>query len=202
MKERHVGRQLALTLPVILAPILYGLTIYRRLPARIAIHWGVNNTPNGWASRPMFVFGLPLMMCAFQLLVLLVPRGKQSAPRFERIVIWLMPLMTVILYLATAQIALGAHIDVWRLATGLIGVMFIAMGNYIPTIPAGYSYGLNTMRWLSRRAQWPRVARRLGRWMVLAGLGLLISLALAPAVSIVILVIACVGLLVAPLIAK
>ncbi|WP_461225121.1 DUF1648 domain-containing protein [Lacticaseibacillus suihuaensis] len=191
-------RMLAVTVPVILAPILYGLAVYNRLPATMAIHWGIDSQPNGWAPRPLVVFGLPVMMAVFQAVVLLVPRGKQAAPRFERVVDWLMPLLTVILYITTIQIGLGQRLDVWRIATLLIAVMFLAMGNYLPTVPADYS-----RRVLQPRRPLPKPTLRwLGRAMVLGGLLLLVSLFLHPLVSVAVLAATVLALLVLPLAIK
>ncbi|WP_225046750.1 DUF1648 domain-containing protein [Lacticaseibacillus kribbianus] len=195
---RNPKRILATTLPVILAPILYGLAVYSKLPATMAIHWGVDSQPNGWAPRAFVVFGLPALMAVFQLITVLVPRGNQSAPRFERVVNWVMPVLTVVLYVTTIQIGLGRQLDVWRIATFLIGVMFLAMGNYIPTVSPEYS-----TRALAPRRKMGRAAlRRLGRVMVVAGLLLLVSLFLRPAVSIVVLTVTGVAMLAMPLTAK
>ncbi|WP_125704109.1 DUF1648 domain-containing protein [Lacticaseibacillus daqingensis] len=194
MTAKSARRTLAQTIPVILAPTLYGVAVYAQLPARIAVHWGLNNQPDGWLPRPGAVFGLPLLMVVFQLIVVLAPRDTAKAPRFERVTHWLMPVLTVVLYLVTIQIALGTAIDVWRVATLLIGAMFLAMGNYLPTVPADYGAHWPKRRTLSRRA-----ARLEGHVMVAGGLAILISLLLGPLAAALVLAVTCAGLLVVPL---
>lgn len=189
---------LALTLPIILAPILYGVAMYSRLPAVMATHWGVNNQANGTMPKPLMVFGLPLMMAVFQLIVLLVPRQKNTAPRFERMVMWLMPVITVIAYLTTIQINLGHSLDIRRIVVLLIAAMMLLMGNYLPTVPADYRSHKFTLRHMTKRADAKKILRRVGYTMVAFGLLLLLSLFFAPIVSAVIVGLMIVVMLIMP----
>ena len=49
-----------------------GLMFYNELPESIAIHWGIDNNPNGYFSKPAFIFGLPIMMLALQVFCCIV----------------------------------------------------------------------------------------------------------------------------------
>ena len=66
MKKINV-KSLVITSIVCLLPIILGLIFYNELPESIAIHWGINNNPNGYFSKPAFVFGMPIMMVALQI---------------------------------------------------------------------------------------------------------------------------------------
>lgn len=178
---------LALTLPVILAPIIYGVAVYPRLPQQLATHWGVSGEVNGTMPRALMVFGLPLMMAVFQLLVVLVPRQAERAVRFERVVAWILPVITVVAYVMTIQFNLGHDVDIRRIAILLVSAIFIAMGNYLPTVPADYNRTNLGMRYLTRKRDYRRVVRRLGFVMVLSGLAMLASLFFPPLVSAIVL---------------
>ena len=54
-------KELLLTSPVCLLPLLAGVALYPRLPETMATHWGFDGTANGWSSRAATVFGLPLL---------------------------------------------------------------------------------------------------------------------------------------------
>ncbi len=51
-------KSLIITSIVCLLPIICGLMFYNELPESIAIHWGIDNNPNGHFSKPAFVFVL------------------------------------------------------------------------------------------------------------------------------------------------
>ncbi|WP_125711031.1 DUF1648 domain-containing protein [Lacticaseibacillus porcinae] len=191
---------LALTLPIILAPILYGLAMYSRLPQTMATHWGINNQVNGTMPKAFMVFGLPVLMAIFQAVVILVPRKKTTAPRFERMVIWIMPVITIVAYLMTIQINLGHNVDIRRIAVVLVAAIMIAMGNYLPTVPAEYNGYKWSMRHMANRPDAKKVLRRYGYVMVAFGLLLLISIFFTPIVSAVILGIMIVVLVIMPFI--
>ena len=54
-------RLLWVTSLLILLPIAAGLALWPALPGQIAIHFGVNNEPDGWSGKPFAVVGLPCM---------------------------------------------------------------------------------------------------------------------------------------------
>ncbi|MCI1985376.1 MAG: DUF1648 domain-containing protein [Lactobacillus sp.] len=172
--------QLLYTLPVILAPLLYGVAVYSRLPERMASHWGFNNQVNGTMARPFVVFGLPLLMVVVQLIIVgataYASRHGEQAVRAERVLIWIIPVVTVVAYLTTLQINLGQALDLRRIVVLLVAAIFMTVGNYLPTVPAQYQ---RQPAWLQRRrspAAWRRSTRRLGYAMVGGGGLLLLSL--------------------------
>ena len=63
MKNR---KELLLTTLLCLLPIPAGALLYDRLPERIATHFDMSGTPDGWSSRAFAVFGIPLMMAAME----------------------------------------------------------------------------------------------------------------------------------------
>lgn len=66
MKKINV-KSLVITSIVCLLPIILGLIFYNALSESVAIHWGINNNPNGYFSKPAFVFGMPMIMVALQI---------------------------------------------------------------------------------------------------------------------------------------
>ncbi|KRM87492.1 DUF1648 domain-containing protein [Lacticaseibacillus thailandensis] len=185
---------------VIWAPVLYGWSQYTELPSRMATHWGVNNTPNGWLPKAVAIYGIPVLMTVLQLIVVgasrLSAQRKGAVSRFERMCYAIIPLMMVVLYFATIQANLGRTVDIRRVAILVVALLFMGMGNFLPTVPAGSNTTLNGMRTAAANPHtWPRVARRLGYTMVGGGVVLLASLLTPPMGSVVALVVAIVALL-------
>ena len=49
-----------------LVPVVIGLLLWNKLPDQIPTHFGVDNAANGWSSKPMAVFGMPLLLLALE----------------------------------------------------------------------------------------------------------------------------------------
>lgn len=59
---RQHKKMILLTSIITLFPIFIGLLLWNQLPDSLATHCGINNEPNGYASKTFAVFGLPLIM--------------------------------------------------------------------------------------------------------------------------------------------
>ena len=66
MKE-YRGK-IIITSIITLLPMIVGLVLWNKLPETIATHWGLSNEPNGWSSREMVVFGIPVILTFFHLI--------------------------------------------------------------------------------------------------------------------------------------
>ena len=55
---------LILTSLVTLIPFLAGLLLWDRLPEQVPSHWGIDGQVDGWSSKPMAVFLMPLILLA------------------------------------------------------------------------------------------------------------------------------------------
>lgn len=191
---------LALTLPVIFAPMLYGIAMYSRLPSVLATHWGMQNQVNGTMPKAWFLFATPFLMALFQAVVILVPRKKAAAPRFERMVIWIMPVITLVAYITTVQINLGHAWDIRRIAMLLVAAVMLAMGNYLPTVSPDYQNYKLIMQHIAKRPDAKRVYRRMGHVMVGFGILALISIFLPPIASVIVIAAMIVVMLIMPFI--
>ena len=63
---------LILSLLVILLPLGVGLFLWNQLPDQVPIHFGLNGQADNYAGKAFVVFGLPLLMAALQVLLLVV----------------------------------------------------------------------------------------------------------------------------------
>lgn len=82
---------------IILLPVLAGVLLWDRLPERMAIHWGFNGEPDGWASRDLAVFGLPVFMLVLNWVCLLVEkRNFTFNPKPMALVFFICPVVSVV----------------------------------------------------------------------------------------------------------
>ncbi|WP_159459264.1 DUF1648 domain-containing protein [Secundilactobacillus mixtipabuli] len=194
---KNKWRSLLVTSLVILAPILYGVSVYDQLPVRMVTHWGFDNQPNGWMVRSMVVFGLPILM----LLIHLVTVGAtyhasakgHSAPRMERVVAWIFPVITIVAYTITIRYGLGETIDIRLWTVIMVAGLLIFIGNYLPTVPPE---SVNKGGFHLGKANTQSDLRSTGYCLVLFGVLTLLSLFFPPIVTVIVLVLFIISLLV------
>lgn len=173
---------LVVTCVVTLLPVLFGLTVWNQLPDQIAIHFDIHNQPDNYASKAFAVFGLPFMMVAFQVFCcLMTDFGVQrysGNKKIEQISKWVIPAVTVVLYVITMGHSLGWAIDIRRVAVFLVGILFVVLGNYLPKLSYVKHYNLE-----------PEVAKKINRFtgfgMVIMGILGLFSILLPEEASMV-----------------
>ncbi|MBR7163372.1 MAG: DUF1648 domain-containing protein [Clostridia bacterium] len=170
-------RSLVISCMVCLLPILLGLALWNRLPDTMAIHFNLNNEPDGFASKGFTVFGLPFLMALIQIFCCIVndinanKHGERK--KFTRVTKSIIPVMTVILQTVTLGYGLGWDLDIRKVAALIVGSVFLAIGNYLPKFDYIKNYDLNT-----ERAR--KINRFIGFASVIMGILFLISIFLPP----------------------
>ena len=180
---KNINRKILLiTCLVCLLPTLLGLAMWDKLPDTVAIHFDINNNPDNFAPKSFAVFGLPLMMIAFQIFCCLVTdlseKQKNDNPKLIRVTKWIIPVMTLILQPVTLFYSTGVNIDIRRVAVLIVGVMLIVLGNYLPKLNHVKNYRFDT-------EQARKINRFGGYSMVIFGILFLISLFLPPVASVI-----------------
>lgn len=129
---------LIITCIVCILPIFFGLWLWKDLPDSIAIHFNFNNQPDNFVSKEFAVFGLPLIMAAFQIICCAatdLSKNKTGTPKkFELITKWILPVISIILQFITLGYALGLNIDIRKSTVTLIGIIFIVAGSTLPSL--------------------------------------------------------------------
>ena len=192
MKKINIKSLLA-TIIVCLLPIVCGLIFYNELPESIAIHWGIDNNPNGYFSKPAFVFGMPAMMVVLQIFCSIVSDLSDKNPEANKKAVtvykWIIPILTLVLYMVTIMIALGNNLDIRKIVMILLGILFIISGNYMPKLKSDYYMNSKTF-WVKNRDEKlvNKAARVTGYMLIIGGLLCLLSIVFKPLMSIVVIV--------------
>lgn len=162
-----------LTSVIILLPIVAGMILWNRLPAEIATHFGTDNQPNGFSSKAFAVFGLPLIILGLHLLCIIAtnsdPKNKNISGKAIGIVLWIIPLTSLILMSVTYAYALGTKIRIGFIVIMFLGILFILLGNYMPKTKQNYTFGLRIPWTLNDKENWVKTHRLAGRLMVFGG---------------------------------
>ena len=163
---------LIITSIIILLPMVAGLVLWNRLPEQVPFHWNAVGEIDGWASRPVAVFVPSSMMLALQWLCMLVtsadPKKQNHPQKVVHLVLWLIPLLTVFISALMYATALGGSVRVEVLIPILLGVVFIAIGNYLPKCKQNYTIGIKIPWTLASEENWNRT-HRLAGWVWVGG---------------------------------
>lgn len=169
---------LIITSIIILLPVLAGLVLWNQLPEAVPSHWNASGEIDGWSSKPFVVFGLPSIMLALQWLCVLVtstdPKKQNHPQKILQLVFWLIPAITVVLSAMTYATALGGNVRVEMIMPMILGIVFIAIGNYLPKCKQNYTIGIKISWTLNSEENWNRT-HRLAGWVWTIG-GILIML--------------------------
>ena len=170
---------LILTSVAILLPILVGVILWDRLPARIPVHWNMEGEIDGWSSRPFAVFVMPLILLALQWFAVLMtfadPKNKNHSGKILQLVFWIIPVISVMLGAVTYTSAMGQSVRVEVLVAVFLGILFVAIGNYLPKCQQSYTIGIKLPWTLSSEENWNRTHRMAGWIWVIGGIGMMIA---------------------------
>ena len=186
-------KSLIITSIVCLLPIICGLMFYNELPECIAIHWGIDNNPNRYFSKPAFVFGMPIIMLALQIFCCIVSDLSDKNPEANKKAItvykWIIPILTVFLYIVTIAIALGNNLDIRKIVMILLGILFIISGNYMPKVRSDY-YMNSKIFWVKNRDEKlvNRAIKISAYGLIIYGILFILSILFKPVVSVVVLI--------------
>lgn len=179
-----------------LAPILLGLAMYDRLPEMVPTHFNMHGVPDGWSSKPMAVFGLPLLMAALNLLChwgmgRVQPGEHKVAPNIlVNMVGWIVGIISVIVVPMCLFMAVGVDVPIAFVMNILLAVVFLMVGNYLPKCKMNAYIGIKLPWTYSSDENWRRTHRLGGFVWVAAGLLLLVNLALGSELLLMVLIFA------------
>lgn len=143
-----------------ISPSLAGILLWDRLPEKIATHFDQHNLANGWSSKPMAVFGIPFLLLLIHLFCVFFtandPKRKNINRRIFTMVLWLVPVVSVITCMSIYGLALGMDIDIGVIVNIMVGIMFIILGNYVHKVKQNYTVGMKLPWTLNSEENWNR----------------------------------------------
>ena len=166
-------KTLIITSLICLLPMLVGALVYSRLPEQVATHFDLQGNPDGWSSRAFAVFGLPGILLAVNLLIPFAlqadPKHKNMSGALVNIVIWTVPVVSLLCSGLTLGRALGYDLRIEMVLPVFMGVLFILIGNYLPKTKQSYTMGIKLPWTLASEENWNRTHRLAGFLWVLGG---------------------------------
>lgn len=159
-----------------LLPILLGFVLYPKLPNQIPMHWGINGQPNAYTSKLFGILFLPLFLVIVNLIVQWsFQYAKQTNLKLERVVVWLLPILSVIFQTITLSEAMGYRLNILVLTMIIVGIMLMLLGNYIPKTRQNKLIGYRINPTQVSPDTWQKTNRLGGIMLVLSGFLLVVS---------------------------
>ena len=164
---------------VTLLPVLIGIVLWNRLPDQMAIHFGINNEADGYSSKAVAVFGLPLFLLAVEWFGAFVmandPKKQNISSKLFSFSLWIVPVVSLVMAAALYSYNLGYQVNFSFVAFLLLGIMFIIIGNYLPKARQNYTMGIKIPWTLANEENWNLTHRLAGVLWVIAGILMVIA---------------------------
>ena len=172
---------------VTLLPILAGLLLWDRLPDTMNIHWSMNGTADGTASKAVAIIVPSLVFLALHWLCSLdtICRNHKQSRKVQNIALWLCPMISLLVSGTVYSLALGFEFDMSKILFLLLGILFAVMGNYMPKFRQNPTLGIKTSWALADEENWNATHRFGGRVWMAAGFAVVI-LSFIPKTSLII----------------
>ena len=174
MFKKHL-KTLIITTIVTLLPMLAGVILWTKLPEQFPIHFNAAGEVDGWSSKAFGVFGLPLILVAFQWLcglgcLKMDPKAENLEGKVFSLVLWIIPVLSVVLNALVYCTALGMDMNVQIIMPLLVGLLMVIIGNWLPKCKQTYTLGIKLPWTLADETNWNRTHRFAGPIWVVCGL--------------------------------
>jgi uncharacterized membrane protein len=172
MLKRNKGILIATTL-VMLVPMIVGLLLWNQLPDQVPIHWNAAGEVDGWGSRAMVVFALPLFVLTIHWVCFLItcadPKHKDVHGKVVHMVLWICPILSLVCHTFVYASALGYDLSIEIIMPLLFGVLFMIIGNLMPKCKRNYTIGIRLPWTLNDEENWNKTHRLTGKVWVAGG---------------------------------
>ena len=158
---------------VTLLPIILGLLLWDQLPDKLPTHFGVDGAADGWSGKGFAVFGIPAMWLIFHLITWGVTRLDQQNRGHNEKVLNLVgltfPTMSIAFSVLLYTRALEIELDMSSILFPMLGLLFVAMGNWLPKVKQNSTLGIKIKWTLYNEENWNKTHRFAGFVWVIGG---------------------------------
>ena len=168
-------KTLIITTIITLLPVLAGLILWDRLPEKLPMHFNAAGEVDGWAGKAVGVFAMPAFFVAVQWLCAvgsfkMDPKANNLNDKVMGLVLWFIPMLSLLMHTLVYCTALGMEMNVQIVIPVLIGLVMIAIGNWLPKCKQTYTLGIRLPWTLENEDNWNRTHRFAGPVWVVCGM--------------------------------
>ena len=163
----------------ILILIIFNILFYDKMPAELPTHWNFQGEADDYSSKfhaMVLTHGFLVVMNIFACFMLdNDPRNKKQKNFLMTLSKLAMPAIMIVVYTITVMVGLGRDVNVSVIIPLFVGLLFIAIGNYLPKTRRNYTMGIKLPWTLNSDENWRRTHRLGGICFVIIGLCLILS---------------------------
>jgi uncharacterized membrane protein len=166
---------------ILIATAIASFYFYAHFPERVPTHWDFAGQVNGWGTRWQGAFIIPIMLVVMYIFFLLLPLLDPKKERYAQFVktyhVFKNLLLVVlgVIYFVTSLNGIGYNIPIQYVVPGIIGLLFVVMGNYMSKLKRNWFIGIRTPWTLSSEEVWNKTHRVGGYLFILAGVAMVIT---------------------------
>ncbi len=167
-------------LRIIISAIL-SVYFYSHFPAQVVGHWNFQGVPDRYTGKTGAAFGMLGVIAGMYILFLVLPLLDPKRERyqsFEKVYHFFKNSMVFVMsaiYAVAGFYNLGYNVKINLVVPLLIGLLMIAIGNYMGKIKNNWFVGIKTPWTLSSENVWNKTHRMGGYMFILFGLLIMVS---------------------------
>jgi uncharacterized membrane protein len=179
--------------PILLLLIAIGFSVwsYKLLPEMVATHWNIQGQVDAWGSKKFNNLFFPGLLIAMYFLFNIIPNFDPKKERYAEFAnVYLMMRNAILCVLtivfgSTILFNLGYPLNISAIVGGVIGILFLLIGNYFGKLKLNYFVGFRTPWTLSSENVWNKTHRVGGKAFIILGLIIAISPWLKPITALI-----------------
>ena len=172
-------KMILLTSLLVFIPMIMGLVLWNRLPDEIPIHFNSAGKPDNYASKSFAVFFIPIFLWAMHLLTgfitLTDPKKQNISDKVFLLILYVCPAAAVFGTIVMYTGALGLSVSINMIGNLFLGIVFVAVGNYMPKTRQNYTIGIKIPWALNDAENWNKTHHFAGVVWIICGIILIIN---------------------------
>ncbi len=163
----------------IIIVIIFNVLFYKKMPDMIPVHWNFAGEVDRYADKFNAYVTTPILLVLAGIFMnfMLDNDPKNKTQKNMAITIGKISIPGIIFFIFMIQTiyGLGKEININLITNMLLGVLFIALGNYLPKAKRNYVVGIRVPWTLNSDENWNRTHRLGGIVYIIAGLMFMIN---------------------------
>jgi uncharacterized membrane protein len=175
---------------IILLPIVYGLVMWDKLPDSMPSHWDINGKVDGFTSKQMGIFTIPIISLIAHWFCILITNfdseNRNQNPKVMNLIICIAPAISIVV----SGIMYSSVLEMKLKLFYLFGFVFVIIGNYLPKCRQNSTIGIRLTWTLGNEENWNVTHRLAGKVWVVFGLVVVAAMFLPESAGMIIIIVA------------
>ncbi len=178
MKKRKINKSFLISSILCLVPVFIAIIFYKKLPEEIPMHFNFKGEVTSHASK-IFLIINPMILFLANIFALFIkyndPKKKNVPKNLNKILIFIIPSISLILVCSTILISFGYNLRIEMLMPIFFSIIFILIGNYLPKCKRNFTVGIKLPWTLYDDDVWMKTHRLGGFLFVISGILILLT---------------------------